>query len=394
MSLVLLPAVPSIVVGFLFILAGSSLTACNQSDAPSDAPSQNVPNQHQAAGLTLDPVETPEFLTADWQESISGENSGGLAGLAPYERSEIAYFQADTDGDGSQEEVYLCRSARVCIKHDGLSSLSIYSNPNWQTVSLVAVHDTDGEAGSEIIVVAISKDASLACICVIHERTGAVESYRAAGWHTASIFATTDIDGDKAAEVFILARDNQDALQCICVIHDRERTIHTYHSPIWSTLGSYYIEDADGRPGKELIVEIRDRNNGLACVCIIHDQNEQAKIYNESHWHSGTVNQLVDTDGQPGMEIVVSYTSESANGIAVIHDREESISDYSFSGDNPTIQQVADFDSAKGAELCVLLANRDALVLIADRTHEQMSVEACGPLADQDQLPHKPKGLT
>ena len=191
-----------------------------------------------------------------------------------------------------------------------------------------------------------------------------------------------------------MARDNQDALQCICVIHDRERAIHTYHSPTWSILGSYYIEDTDGRPGKELIVEIRDRNNGLVCVCIIHDQNEQAKTYSESHWHSGTVNQLVDTDGQPGMEIVVSYTSGSANGIAVIHDREESISDYSFSGDNPTIQQVADFDSAKGAELCVLLANRDALVLIADRTHEQMSVGACGPLAGQDQLPRKPKGLT
>ena len=168
MSLVVLPAVPSIVVGLLFILAGSSLTACN----PSDAPSQIVPNQHQAAGLTLDQAETPEFPTTDGQESVSGENSSGLAGLAPHERPEIAYFQADTDGDGSREEVYLCRSARVCIKHDGLSSLSIYSNPNWQTVSLVAGHDTDGEAGSEIVVVAISKDASLACICVIHERTG------------------------------------------------------------------------------------------------------------------------------------------------------------------------------------------------------------------------------
>ena len=94
------------------------------------------------------------------------------------------------------------------------------------------------------------------------------------------------------------------------------------------------------------------------------------------------------------MEVVVSYVSGSVNGVAVTHDREEVVSDYSFSCDDLTIQQVADFDTAKGAELCVLLAKNNGLVMIIDRTHERASVEVCGPSAGLDRMPTKPKGFT
>lgn len=306
----------------------------------------------------------------------------------------IATLNADTDGDESQEEVSLCQPASICIKHATSSSPSVYSNPNWHSVSLVAVHDTDGEAGSEVIAVAVSEDGRLACICVIHERTRSIESYRAVAWHTASVFATTDIDGDEAAEVFLLARDELGELQCICVIHDRDRTMHAYNNPAWSVLGSHYLENTDGFPGVELVMEMWDRDNRLVCVCIIHDQTEQIKSYGDSHWRTGIVNQPVDTDGQPGMEVVVSYASGSVSGVVVIHDREEKVSDYRFPGDNPTIQQVADFDSVKGAELCVFLPNSKGLVMIIDRTHEKEAVEMCGPSVGQDRRPAKPPGIT
>ncbi len=77
---------------------------------------------------------------------------------------------ADTDGDTAVDLVEVCDQNKLCIEHpSNSSSRMMYSHPLWEGLSLVAVEDTDGEAGAEVVVIAVSADKGTICVCVIRD---------------------------------------------------------------------------------------------------------------------------------------------------------------------------------------------------------------------------------
>ncbi len=114
------------------------------------------------------------------------------------------------------------------------------------------------------------------------------------------------------------------------------------------------MEDTDGVPGKEIVIEARDAQGNLFCVCIVHDKTNRLSSYSDTLWDSGTIYSVIDTDGQPGLEIVLTYAVDGGGGVGVVRDRAQETRTYIFHGDSPAIQLIADFDQAKGQEVCVL----------------------------------------
>lgn len=253
----------------------------------------------------------------------------------------------------------------------------MYENGMWHTVNLVGVEDTDGEAGAEIVVVAYTHDGELACVCIIHDRTQSIQFYRGQRWSVAKVAALEDTDGTGGKEVLLQVRSDEGKLQCLCLIRDRDRTVREYSDLAWATVQIKAVADTDGEPGKEVIFESRSLANEVLCVCVIRDRKDELATYIDSQWQAGEVSLLADTDGQSGLEIIVTFTSNSDSGITIIHDVSGTSKTYLFNGRH-TIQQIGNYDRSQGDEICVLLPALEKLVLISDRVHEQRVVESCG----------------
>ena len=127
------------------------------------------------------------------------------------------------------------------------------------------------------------------------------------------------------------------------------------------------------------MIEARDTNGDLLCVCIIHDDSNRLTSYSDSLWKSAAIYFAADTDGLPGVEIVLTYAVDGGGGVGVVRDHTEETRTYTFLGDSPAIQQIGDFDRAQGQEVCVLLSHRREYVLITDRVNQQQTVTDCMP---------------
>ena len=136
------------------------------------------------------------------------------------------------------------------------------------------------------------------------------------------------------------------------------------------------VKDTDGEPGKEVLFESRNLDNELLCVCVIRDRKNELATYIDSQWQTGEVSLLMDADGKPGLEIIVTFTRVSDSGITIIHDVSRTSKTYLFTGKH-TIQQVRNYDQSKGDEICVILPTLEKFVLITDRAQEQEVVESC-----------------
>ena len=115
----------------------------------------------------------------------------------------------------------------------------------------------------------------------------------------------------------------------------------------------------------------------MICVCVIRGRKDELAIYTDSQWQTGEVSLLMDTDGQPGLEIIVTFTGVSDSGITIIHDVSRTSKTYLFTGRH-TIQQVRNYDQSQGDEICVILPSAEKFVLITDRAQEQEVVKSCG----------------
>jgi hypothetical protein len=294
-------------------------------------------------------------------------------------RSDFALIMGETDGDGFPEEISVCEINKICITSIETGSKRVYENGTWHTVDLIAVKDTDGDAGAEIVTVAYTGEGQLACVCIIHDKTKSIEFYKGPRWSSAKVEALEDTDGIGGEEVLVQVRTDDGKLQCLCLIRDRDRTVREYSDVAWTTVQIKAVTDTDGKPGKEVLFESRNLDNELLCVCVIRDQKNELATYTDSQWQTGEVSLLTDTDGRPGQEIIVTFTRVSDSGLTVIHDVSRTSKTYLFTGKH-TIQQVRDYDRSQGDEICVLLPTLEKFVLITDRAQEQEVVESCGEL--------------
>lgn len=293
-------------------------------------------------------------------------------------RSDFALVVGETDDDGLPEEISVCETNKICIITLDTGAKRMYENGTWNTVDLIAVQDTDGEAGAEIVTVAYTREGQLACVCIIHDRTKSIQFYRGQGWSSAKVEALEDTDGIRGEEVLLQVRGDEGKLQCLCLIRDRDRTVREYSDAAWTTVQIKTVTDTDGEPGKEVVFESRNLANEVLCVCVIQDRKDKLVSYTDSQWQTGEVSLITDTDGQPTPEIVVSFTRGSDSGITIIHDVSQLSRTYLFTGRHD-IQQVGNYDRFQGDEICVILPSLEKFVLITDRVQEQQDVESCGP---------------
>lgn len=359
-----------------FTLAlSATVPACSQEDGAGLSSVQVSPGVNVAAtdlGEGDGQKETNQTTLSAESESSASSRRGRATG--------IASIYADTDGDAALDFVEVCDQNKLCIEHPSKSSSrTTYSHPLWEALSLVAVEDTDGEPGAEVIILAMSSDTGLVCVCVIRDRSNSVESYVDSRWHMVKIETVVDTNGVPGKEIVLVARDADGALTCVCVIDDRGRVSRPYTDSSWQSVGLGWIEDTDGVPGKEIVIEARDSNGDLLCVCIIHDDSNRLTSYSDTLWKSAAIYLAADTDGEPGVEIVLTYAGDGGGGVGVVRDRTEEIRTYTFLGDSPAIQQIGDFDRAQGQEVCVLLSHRREFVLITDRVNQQQTVTDCTP---------------
>lgn len=118
----------------------------------------------------------------------------------------------------------------------------------------------------------------------------------------------------------------------MCVIDDRGRVSRPYIDSSWQSVGLGWIEDTNGVPGKEIVIEARDTNGDLLCVCIIHDGNNHLTSYSDALWKSAAIYLAADTDGQAGVEIVLTYAVDGGGGVGVVRDRTERLEPTPSSG--------------------------------------------------------------
>lgn len=292
-------------------------------------------------------------------------------------RSDFSLVVGETNDDGLLEEISVCETNKICVITLETEAKRIYENGMWSTVDLVAVQDTDGDAGAEIVTVAYTRDGQLACICIIHDKTQSIQFYRGQTWSSAKVETLEDTDGIGGKEVLLQIRGEDGKLQCLCLIRDRDRSVRAYSDLAWSTVQVKAVMDTDGQPGKEVIFESRSLANEMLCVCVIRDRKDELTTYTDSQWQTGEVQLLTDTDGQSGQEIIVTFMSNSDSGITIIHDVSGTSKTYLFSG-KYTIQQIGNYDRSQGDEICVLLPASEKTVMITDRVQEQAVVESCG----------------
>lgn len=103
----------------------------------------------------------PTALSAESESSVSSRRVSATG---------IESLYAGTDGDAALDFVGVCDQNTPCIVHPSKSSSkTTYSHPLWAALSLAAAQDTEGEPVAEIIVLAMSTDRGVICVCVIRD---------------------------------------------------------------------------------------------------------------------------------------------------------------------------------------------------------------------------------
>ncbi|MBX9661112.1 MAG: hypothetical protein K2X00_21355 [Nitrospiraceae bacterium] len=328
---------------------------------------------------------TPDSITSGKPTAIGQATENKTGSIARDRRRHdsnnnhegILLSQTDTDGDDLPDSIAVCETASICVNHPASGINHTYTNPGWEHVVLLAIQDTDGIKGAEIIVMATTVDGALGCICIIHDRSQAMASYLGPQWSTATVKSVVDTDGEPGDEVVLTAYDRRGALHCVCIIRDRDGTYQTYSDASWASVNINWVEDTDGNPGAEVVLEVHGYNDTMYCICVIHHRENRLATYRDPLWKAVAVQLLIDTDGASGNEIVAVYSSELDGGVSIIHDRPQSMKTIAFTGEHPSIQQVGNYDNVLGAELCIFLPNQQAHELINDRSGEHVKIDNC-----------------
>ena len=267
----------------------------------------------------------------------------------------------------------------ICIIHDRVGGISQYRDPQWSSVSINSVVDTDGNAGADVVLVVTNSLGTFQCICIIHDRVGSFSSYRdSSNWRSVTIAAVADTDGNAGADVVLVTTNSSGAFWCVCVIHDRIGTYSTYRdSANWSSVTVRAVTDTDGTVGSDIVLLATNSSGAFWCVCVIHDRTGGFVTYRDfSNWGTVSINSVVDTNGVVGAEVIVIFAKVGGSpGISMIRDRNGNWQNYFFPG-NFTVRTVQNTDGQPGAEVCSSL-QLGGFIRITDRTGSQQNVAGC-----------------
>lgn len=361
-----LPFLNSLTVWLMIGCLSSIHVGCTQDSSP---PTRALTtNESSSAAPNAKSSKTSPYLSDEKQNS----SKTGIQNA-----SDFALIMGDTDGDGLPEEISVCEINKICMNTLETGSKRMYENGTWDRLDLIAVEDTDGDAGADIVTVAYTDDGQLACVCIIHDKTRSIQFYRGQRWSSVNVETLEDTDGIGGTEVLLQVRGRDGSIECLCLIHDRDRTVKEFSDAAWTMVQIKAVADIDGEPGKEVLFETRNLDDELLCVCVIQDRKNELATYSDSQWQMGEVSLLTDTDGQPGLEIIVTFTRVSDSGITIIHNVSRTSKTYRFT-EGHAIQAIGNYDRSHGDEICVLLPTLEKFVLITDRVQEQEDVESCG----------------
>lgn len=290
----------------------------------------------------------------------------------------------DTDGVVGDDIVIVATNGFgafqcICIIHDKIQSYAQYRDPQWSSVSINQVTDTNGNPGADVVLVVTNSLGQFQCICIIHDQVGSFSSYKdAPNWSSVSINTITDTDGNTGGEVVLIATNSSGALWCICVIHDHTGTYSTYRdSANWSSVTIKGVSDTDGNVGGDIVLIATNSSGAFWCICVIHDKIGSFATYRDtSNWGTVSINSIVDTDGVIGSDIIAVYAKFGGSpGISIVHDKIGGWHNYVFPG-NFTIQTVTNSDGQPGAEVCSSL-QLGGFIRITDRTSTQSNTPSC-----------------
>lgn len=290
----------------------------------------------------------------------------------------------DTDGVVGDDIVVVATNGFgafqcICIIHDRIQSYVQYHDPQWSSVSINTVADTNGNPGAEVVLIVTNSLGQFQCICVIHDQVGSFSSYKdPSNWSSVSINTVTDTDGNTGGDIVLIATNSSGAFWCICVIHDRTGTYSTYRdSANWSSVTISGVSDTDGNVGNDIVLIATNSSGAFWCVCIIHDRVGSFVNYRDaSNWGTVSINSVVDTNGVVGNDVIVVYAKfEGSPGISIVHDRIGTWLNHIFPG-NFTIQTVSNTDGQPGAEVCSSL-QLGGFIRITDRLSIQQNVSGC-----------------
>ena len=129
---------------------------------------------------------------------------------------------ADTDGDGTEETVYICNGNMVCIM-EGSGQVRTYNSPYWGNISIPRVSNTDADGATEVIVLSVKNNTPY--VSVIHDTNSAVNNYTDPYWGSIAITHVEDTDGNAGDDIVILATKN--STPRVTVIRDANRSKRT-----------------------------------------------------------------------------------------------------------------------------------------------------------------------
>lgn len=128
----------------------------------------------------------------------------GFLYIVLFPRLSLAVIYADTDGDGTTDQISICGSpAKVCVYHPNTGQTNYYWDAYWQSFAINKVVDTDGIAGAEIIVGWTTSSGSNKGIDVIHDRNINFNRYDYSFANSYIIQNVKDYDGISGAEVCV-----------------------------------------------------------------------------------------------------------------------------------------------------------------------------------------------
>lgn len=194
----------------------------------------------------------------------------------------------------------------ICVIHDKIGSFSSYKDAaNWASVSINSVTDTNGTGGNDIVLIATNASGAFWCICVIHDNAGTYSTYRdAPNWASVNIRAVSNTDGTAGNEIVLIATNGSGAFWCVCVIHDNGGSIATYRDAAnWGTVSINSVVDTDGVVGTDVIV-VYAKFGGSPGISMVHDKVGSWQNY--PFPGNFTIQSVANTDGVAGAEVCSS----------------------------------------------------------------------------------------
>jgi len=294
------------------------------------------------------------------------------------EYSGVELLYADVDGNGVSDRIERCGTG-ICVyprDHEGHEGpVHSYTSGDWKLSSIEQVHNLDEQPGDELIIRAIDATGRIACLCVIRDRGQTLVPFTDPAWQDIIVDSIQETDAHTGKEIIILAKNDQGRFHCLCVLHFSTGTIQSYSSVNWSIVSILAYEDTDGRTGKEIIVEVQDKEGTAVCICIVRDRETAITTYGDARSGTYQLYGVLDTDGYDGAEIVLHVRGADSMAVHVIHDRMKEETVYPF--DDVVIESLSNRDNLPGSEICVRTSHGKDHIAIRDRTKDQQPVEAC-----------------